>query len=162
MWVHLLAAVVWVGGMLFVGLVVIPASRQLSSPTGPQIVSFVGRRFRSIGWAMMAVLLLTGVLIAWSHDITPASILNGSALDSHLGRTLAAKTGLFLAMVLLSALHDFALGPRAAALQRQALQQPDLAGRARRLRSITSWLARLNALVALAILGLAVLLFRPL
>lgn len=162
MWVHLLAAVVWVGGMLFVGLVVIPASRQLPGPTGPQMVSLVGRRFRAIGWAMMAVLLLTGVLIAWGHDITPASILDGSALDSHLGRTLVEKTGLFLVMVLLSALHDFVLGPRAVALQRQAVQQPDLVSRARRLRSVTSWLARLNALLALAILGLAVLLFRPL
>jgi hypothetical protein len=108
------------------------------------------------------VLLLTGTLIAWRHDITPASILDGSVLDSHLGRTLMEKTGLFLVMVFLSALHDFALGPRAAALQRQALQQPALVARARRLRSVTSWLARLNALVALAIVGLAVTLFRPL
>ena len=61
-WLHILAAIVWIGGMAFLGLVLIPAMR-LSEyrAVGASLTYWTGTRFRLIGWVCLSVLLLTGV-----------------------------------------------------------------------------------------------------
>ena len=66
------------------------------------------------------------------------------------------KLVLVLLVLLLSAVHDFAVGPRAAALKRA---DPDSV-RARSLGRLASRIARANLLLTLAILALAVMLVR--
>lgn len=134
-WLHVLAAMLWVGGMLFVALVLVPAARRLEDPAlRARLIRETGVRFRTVGWIALAVMIATGLLNLWFRSYLLAS------------PRFHAKVGLVVLALGLAALHDFVLGPRAG--------RPGADPRA---RARASWLARVNVLVALAIvlLGLA-------
>jgi len=130
-----LAAVTWIGGMVFIALVLVPVVRQLNDPAlRRRLVHDSGVRFRAVGWIALALLLVSGLGNLW---------LRPSLLE--LPR-FHAKLGLVVLALALSAIHDFVIGPRAG--------RP---GADPRLRTRASWLARVNLVVVLAIvlLGLA-------
>jgi len=134
-WVHVLSAITWVGGMLFIALVLVPVTRQLEDASlRTRLVQETGRRFRTIGWIALALLVFTGLLNLWLQPLLLRS------------PRFHWKLGLVVLALLLSAFHDFVLGPRA------GIPSADPSVRVR-----ASWIARLNVLVALAIvlLGLA-------
>ena len=134
-WIHVVSAITWVGGMLFVALVLVPMTRRLEDPVlRRRLVQEAGRRFRTVGWVALGLLIATGLANLW--------------LDPFLLRSprFHAKLSLVVLALILSIVHDFVVGPRAGAPD----ADPSLRVRA-------SWLARLNTLVALAIvlLGLS-------
>ncbi|MFQ5961711.1 MAG: DUF4149 domain-containing protein [Candidatus Methylomirabilales bacterium] len=138
---HLMGAVVWIGGMLFLGLVLAPVLRHRPPAERAALVSAVGRRFLRIAWAALGILLLTGSIL-WA--------LRGF----HLPLVLIAKLALVGVILLLSLLHDFLLGPRLVGqLERGGQGEETLS-----LRRRVAFLARLNVLFALIvlILGLAI------
>jgi uncharacterized membrane protein len=48
---RVLAAITWIGGMLFIALVLVPITRRLSDPAlRTRFVRDVGVRFRTIAW----------------------------------------------------------------------------------------------------------------
>ena len=50
-WVHVLSAITWVGGMLFIALVLVPVTRGLGDPgLRTRLVQAAGRRFRARRW----------------------------------------------------------------------------------------------------------------
>jgi uncharacterized membrane protein len=64
-WIHVLAAITWVGGMLFIALVLVPTVRALDdAPVRTRVIRDSGRRFRVVAWMALAILVLTGVLCA--------------------------------------------------------------------------------------------------
>jgi uncharacterized membrane protein len=135
LWLHVLAAITWIGGMLFIALVLVPVTRRLEDPTvRTRLVQETGRRFRTVGWIALTVLVVTGLLNLWSHP----DLLSSPRLHWKLG-----LVGLAL---ILSAFHDFVLGPRAGA------PGADPSARVR-----ASWVARVNVLVVLVVvlLGLS-------
>jgi uncharacterized membrane protein len=126
---------VWLGGMLFIALVLVPTVRQLGDAgLRTRLLRDSGHRFRSVAWVALAVLVLTGLTNLW---------LQPSLLPSP---RLHWKLGLVGLALILSAFHDFVLGPRA------SLPGVDPSARVR-----ASWIARVNVLVALVIvlLGLS-------
>ena len=134
-WVHVLSAITWVGGMLFIALVLVPVTRDLGDPAlRTRLVQASGRRFRSIAWVALAVLGVTGLLNLW---FSPGLLWSARF---HL------KVGLVGLALILGAFHDFVLGPRA------GRPGADPSARVR-----ASWIARVNVVIALAIvlLGLA-------
>lgn len=136
-WLHLLAAITWIGGMLFIALVLVPVVRRLPDERlRAPLVQDIGYRFRTVGWIALGVLVVTGLVNLW---FAPFLL---SSQPFHL------KLGLVALALGLSVLHDFVLGPRA------GRPGADPGARAR-----ASWLARVNVLVALAIvlLGLSLL-----
>ena len=137
-WLHVLAAITWIGGMLFIALVLVPSARRLEDPAlRVRLVQDTGRRFRAIGWIAIGVLVLTGLLNLWMHPVLLASA------------RFHWKVGLVVLALILSAFHDFVLGPRAGA-----------PGADPGVRVRASWIARINVLVALAIVALGLSLFR--
>jgi putative copper export protein len=61
---HLMATVVWVGGLALLALVVWPAARSRLGP-GPEAGRFLGdvqRRFNPLAWLSLAVLVGTGLM----------------------------------------------------------------------------------------------------
>ncbi len=138
---HLLGAVIWIGGMLFLSLVLTPVLRARPPGERAALLSAVGRRFLKVGWTALGTLLLTGPTL-WAlrgFQITPA---------------LAIKLILVAAILYLSVLHDFFLGPRLVAhLERGGEEERTL-----QLRRRVALLARLNVLFAIVVLvlGLAV------
>ena len=59
--VHLLAVLTWVGGMLFVAVVLVPVARRLEDAAlRTRLVQDVGRRFRTVGWIALMLIVATG------------------------------------------------------------------------------------------------------
>jgi copper resistance protein D len=112
---HLLAAIVWLGGMFFFALVGAPVIRSVVEPAArATLFGALGRRFRTVGWGALAVLGGTGVWILYLRGILRAEVLLDPAWwAGPLGRALGWKLGAVVVMVTLSGIHDFVLGPRA-------------------------------------------------
>ncbi len=155
--VHLLAAAAWVGGSLFLALAVIPGIRQPQfRPIMPDLLDFIGRRARTLGWAALGTLIASGLIILLLRGITPATLIDGAFWRTGFAHTLATKfvaVGLVLA---LTALHDFGVGVRA----NQLARKDPTSAEARRLRRLAIWFARLNLGLAVLIVGLSVVLAR--
>jgi uncharacterized membrane protein len=60
-WVHLMAAVVGLGGMGFLLLILIPSLGALSAEQREALSKAVAGRFRWISWSAMTLLLLSGL-----------------------------------------------------------------------------------------------------
>ena len=62
-WLHMLATIVWVGGLALMALVVWPGARAVLGP-GPQLAELLRRlqrRFNPWAWGSLAVLTVTGL-----------------------------------------------------------------------------------------------------
>jgi uncharacterized membrane protein len=101
MWLHLVAAITWIGGMLFLWFVLRPAfSAPPSGTEGSGILRRVEERFKTIRWVSLLTLLATGTynLI---HE-------GGSArLESDWGGILMIKLLLVAIVMGLSGMNDF-------------------------------------------------------
>jgi len=156
-WLHLLAMAVWVGGMIFLVLVLVPIVR-LPEARGLAglLVHHVGLRYRAVGWACLALLILTGIVNLAYRGYGWADLLDGRLWQGPFGHVLGGKLLLVAAVLVLSAIHDFRVGPRAAALLREKPDAPE----ALRARRQAGWFGRVNLLLALAIVFLGVMLVR--
>jgi uncharacterized membrane protein len=146
-WVHLLAAVTWIGGMLFLTLVLVPVFKAESSEERRALFVRLARRFRVVVWISIAILIATGAFLV--HPRTD-SLLDPAGWPVAL-RLKLALVGLLLALTMA---HDFWLGPRSARLtyERSAVDE--------RLLRIAPWVGRGSLLVALGVLLAAVVLVR--
>src|SRR5439155_22811034 len=75
LWLHILAAVIWIGGMLFLSLVAVSLLRKVDSPLlRVDLFRKMAWRFRRLVWICLAVLILTGIVnVAYYGDTTPGS-----------------------------------------------------------------------------------------
>ena len=159
--IHMIAAAIWIGGTIFVAVVLVPAIRRTDSPrVGVGILRDAVRRFSRISWVMLAVLILSGVGLLERRDLLFDDVTSSAFWSTELGTVLAIKVFLVVVVLVLSAVHDFVLGPRLASvlesIEPGARPSPDVARMRRRLVS----LARLNLLLVLAIVALGTMLFR--
>lgn len=155
-WLHILAAAAWTGGMMFLTFALVPAIRALPDrATGIALISATGRRFKILGWVSLAILILTGFGNLWAKGLMPA-LHSGDFWLVGYGKILGIKLALVGATLLISGLHDFLVGPRAVEVMRR---NPD-APATKELRLLASWMGRANFLLALAIIFCGVLLVR--
>ena len=160
--VHIVSAVVWLGGMLFLVMVMLPIARQAMRSEVPaaglEILKDAANRFLPVAWTAMILLGLSGGYLAWEHwGIRPDVFFSDSGRFMQI---LQVKTGLFMMVVLLSLIHDFWLGPK-------ILEKLDAARAAGEVlpqslgRKVVRMTAGVNLLAAVTILVLAVWLIRP-
>lgn len=156
-WLHILAAMVWIGGAAFIALVLVPALRR---PEFAAVFSSVLRRsvlrFRFIGWVCLAILVITGLANLALRGFPLWGLLDGSLFQGSFGRILAVKLLLVGFILFISAIHDFFLGPRAVTI---ILNDPDSA-EAKKARKTASLMGRITLLAGLAVTALAVALVR--
>lgn len=153
-WLHIVGACLWVGGILFFALVLVPVLRRSRGPETTELIRAIGMRFRTVGWWGVASLVTTGIVNLLSRY--PAGDLARSEFWlSPFGQTLGIKLALVVAVVIVSLAHDV-LGARATAA---AIREPS-SEEARRLRTLASALGRLDAVLVLAVLYVAVVLVR--
>lgn len=151
-WLHLLAAVAWVGGMLFLSLILVPAlKQQMAEAPRAALFRAVARRFRLLVWGAIALLLITGPVLL---------LFRVPSLTDLSSWTVAARVKLSLVAVLLLAvsLHDFWLGPKVGRLKArpEAVRSP-----ADHLQlALAPWIGRGVLLLALMVLLAAVVLAR--
>jgi copper resistance protein D len=153
---HVLAAVTWLGGVLFLALVGAPALRRVQPPAlRAELFEAIGMRFRVVGWGAVAILLVSGTwLLQLRGWLSPAVLTSGAFWRSGIGGALAWKLALVAVMLGTSLWHDVAFSPaRARALE----QRPDGVAIRRRLML----LARIGAVAGLGVVIAAVRLVRP-
>jgi putative copper export protein len=155
-WLHILAATLWIGGMGFLVLVVVPWLRSDGRQIAGLLLRKTGPRFRTVGWTCFAVLVVTGAFNLWVRGVRLASFADPSWLGSPFGKAVVAKLMLFTLVVLVSAHHDFVVGPKATA----AIESDPTSPATTRLRAQAQRAGRLNALFALVLVGIAVTLVR--
>jgi uncharacterized membrane protein len=106
--IHVLAAVSWVGGMIFVAGILGPYVRRTVAPMErAQIMAAVGKRFSILAWSAIFALICTGIYNAVRFLGSWAALFGTS-----FGHILLVKIALVAIMIALSLLHDFVLGPR--------------------------------------------------
>jgi uncharacterized membrane protein len=154
--IHVLAAMLWLGGMFFLGVVGAPVLRAVEPPALRQrLFQQLGMRARGLGWWAIAILLVTGTLnlyfrgwLHWSGVLGDAAFWRTS-----VGVVLAIKLAAVATMVVVSAVHDFVLGPLAGRL-------PAGSADAVTFRRRAALLARANALLGVVIVVAAIRLTR--
>jgi len=153
--IHILAAFVWLGGMLFFALVAAPVLRRIEPPElRARLFEQLGESFRIVGWIAIAVLLATGLINLRLHGwLGPAARGEPQFWASMAGRMLALKFACVAVMLLLSAIHDFWLGPAASAAKPGSRRREAL-------RRTASWIGRINAVVGVLLVYVAIRLTR--
>lgn len=155
-WLHILAATLWIGGMGFLVLVVVPWLRAGGRSVAGLLLRETGPRFRTVGWVCFGVLVLTGTFNLWVRGVRFASFVDPVWLASPFGKAVLAKLAVFAIVLLVSAHHDFVVGPQATA----AIEADPSSEETARLRKLAQRAGRLNALLALVLVGIAVTLVR--
>lgn len=157
-WIHILAAATWVGGSIFLMIVLVPAMRDPAlRDHGLDLIHRVGRRFLWVGWVCFALLIATGFFNLFVHGGSSWSLLGRREFwSSSYGKVLAGKLLLVGVILILSAIHDFVLGPLAA---KASAENPGSLG-AGHLRLAVRWAGRFNLLLGLIVIGLGVTLVR--
>ena len=156
-WLHILAATVWIGGMAALGLLLVPLLRQERfEDVATPLLYASALRFRWIGWGALGVLVVTGIINVRAQGIPWAASLDPGFWSTAWGAALGWKLLLVVLTLAVSAVHDFHFGPKAIRLMRTAPESAE----AERMRWWSSWLGRLTLLLSLAILWFAVLLPR--
>jgi len=150
---HLIAAAVWAGGMVFLGVAVGAARRTLADRERIALLRQLGRRFLLVGGVAMLVLIATGTQMA--ADRLAAF---GDLFDTDYGKRLSEKLALVVVVIVLTLFHSLVQGPALSRLREQALERPDDAqlGATIRRKSVRSGIvSMLNLIATLAILVLA-------
>jgi uncharacterized membrane protein len=102
-WVHLVAMAIWLGGQLFLFLVVRPVLRsQLDRPTQTQLTAAFGRRDSPLAWISLIVAILTGFAIGEHRGVAWSALVS---FPSAYGTILIMKTTLVALILVLTLLH---------------------------------------------------------
>jgi putative copper export protein len=112
--VHLLAAGIWFGGSTALVFVGVPAIRTLEGEPRGRAMRELGLRWRPIGYGALLVAAATGLFLAardWQSTTSFKVVL-------------AAKAAVFVALLVVSYLHNFVYGPRVQAEVRAGGEQP--------------------------------------
>ncbi len=151
---HVLAAIFWLGGMFFLGIVGAPALAGLDTDLRLRLFKEIGMRFRGAGWVAIAILLVTGIAnLRFRGLLTPALHGGRDFWLTPIGQILAWKLGLVLARVTIGAVHDFWLGPLASELDAGSKKHL-------RVRTLVARLGRLNAVLGILVVYFATRLIR--
>ena len=105
-WLHLLAAISWIGGTIFLSVVLVPVlKREPFASQKALLFRTIAMRFRAVVWGAIAVLLFTGPLLLHQRGIPIAD-------PSGWPMVLVVKLGLVAILLLLTLTHDLIIGPR--------------------------------------------------
>lgn len=156
-WLHILSAVVWIGGMVFLALVLVPVIRRTEyRGIAASLIHWTGARFRWVGWVSLLLLILTGTINLTFRGFGWMDLKSGRIFQGPFGQILGIKLLLVALILVLSVLHDFIIGPLATA----SWQTNPASAEAMRLRHQAGWLGRLNLLLALVVVALGIMLVR--
>ena len=101
-WIHLVAAAIWVGGSLFIGIVFSPLLKTMTSSIEErmQIMIRVGRRFNKVAVPSLIILMATGLYTSHALLSKPELLVSTS-----YGTFLIIKIILVIALIITYAVH---------------------------------------------------------
>lgn len=148
---HIVAACLWLGGMLFLILAFIPGIKNHRDKV--DLIAKVSLKFRVVGSVALAILLITGIFqleyrgVEWNM-----AFLTGSAF----GKIVALKLLVFIGIIFISIIHDYYLGNRAI----EAWKSNPEHIKTIRLRNASRLMGRLSFLLSILAVLLGVLMSR--
>ncbi len=151
---HLLAAITWIGGMVFLVVVFVPLTRRPETREKALVLFHeLGTRFRTVGWIALGTLVVTGFTNVSVRGFGLLDWLTGRVFAGDWGQNLLHKLGVVVVILVMSGVHDFFIGPR-------ALRLPPGSEARERYRKLASWMGRGMFVLALTVLVFAVQLAR--
>lgn len=153
--IHVLAALLWLGGMFFLAAVGAPVLRKVEPPElRSALFRQLGEQFRLVGWTAILVLIVTGVVNLHFRGLLSMAMLGSTEFwRTGYGTALAWKLGAVTAMLVVQAVHDFIVGPAATRIEPGSPEMVASRGRA-------ALLARLSAGIGIIVVIAAVRLAR--
>ena len=107
-WIHVMAAVTWIGGNLTLAMIIVPYFRQNLPPVKRiQLLTQIGKRFEPVVWGCVLILFFTGI----ANVFESLGLSSGIEVNAYM-RTLLIKLLLFIILLILTAMHSFVLGPK--------------------------------------------------
>ena len=101
-WIHLIAASIWVGGSIFIGVVFSPILKSITTSIEEriQIMIKVGKRFNKVAIPSLIILMATGLYNSYALLSNP-NLLMGTSY----GTFLTIKVLLVIALIITYAVH---------------------------------------------------------
>jgi uncharacterized membrane protein len=113
---HLVCAVAWIGGMIFINVVFMPRLAVIAPQERGKLVGAVSKRFSIVAWTCAVIMLVTGYLK------TPEGLLFETG--SVYGAMLTIKHVLVLLMLLFGIMLSFVLAPKISRLAPKSGEPP--------------------------------------
>jgi len=152
-WMHMLATVVWIGGLAVLSILVIPAARQvLDEGAFAALLEKLQRRLDPLAWFSMLVLLGSGMLQMSANPNYDGFL----AIDNTWALAIFIKHILFVLMVVISGYISWGLLPalrRAVLIQAQGREEAQIVSLQRREAN----LIRVNLIMGVLVLVLTAL-----
>lgn len=153
LWIHLLSAILFVGGSLFIWLIVVPVSRGLvaDEKERTELVAKIAKRFGKLVNPTFGILLVTGIYNAtWYLPSLDA------LFTTFLGQVLLIKSILAAVLVFLVYFNNIVYARRIVNLARQGRMQE-----LEEVRKTSRLISFANLALMIAIVFLAVVLRNP-
>ena len=151
-WLHILAAVAWIGGMMFLSLVLAPLVRRESAvPAFTVFFRSTAQRFRIVVWLAIVILLSTGPILLHGRGISTSDMTQWPPI-------FFVKAVLVVVLLLLTLLHDLLLGPLAT--RSKAIPPRAQSAWKQIFLGASRWVPRLALAVALGVFLVAIVLVR--
>jgi uncharacterized membrane protein len=153
-WLHMLATVTWIGGLVTLAWLVVPAAkRSLEVPAYLALLERMQNRLQSVGWFSLILLAGTGMLQLSANPNYDGFL----SINNRWALAILIKHLMVVVMILVSAYLTWGLMP---ALRRSAMRQAKgliTAEAGEKLRAREHSLLRLNLALAMVVLALTAL-----
>ncbi|MBI1781466.1 MAG: CopD family protein [Sphingobacteriales bacterium] len=146
-WLHIICAAFWIGGMLFLPLILLPSIK--NNPQRKQLLMATGLKFRFYGYIVLTLALFSGVLNIYTRGL---SFSWSFFTESDYGKLVSIKIILFTVMLLISMVHDMLAGKKA--MEQMGEQE------SARFKLVARWTGRVLLLIALVMAFIGVVISR--
>ena len=143
-WLHIIGVSFWIGGMLFLPIVLLPAIN--GHPDRRNLLMATGLKFRFAGYIVLTLLLITGVLNMYLRGI---DLSWKFLVISRYGKLVILKLILFILMLVVNLVHDV-----------QARKKLLSDEEKRRFKMIAAWSGRILLIISLVMAFIGVVLSR--
>ena len=152
MWAHLVAASIWVGGSIFIGIVLAPLLKTISDSIDERlsIMIRVGRKFNKIAVPSLIILIASGLYNSGGYLTKPSLFLS-----TNYGIVLVAKIVLVIILIITFIIHVRLIRTK---VEKQIESKELSSDEIQKLRSKIITLGRITVIVSVAILLMAALL----
>src|SRR5215471_19286845 len=110
LWLHLLAAIIWIGGLVFQVLVVFPTLARAATSERIRLALSLEARFRMLVWPAIGLVLFTG-LVNLMH-VWYATVVTAVSVSPTFIPVLSIKLSLVVGMIALQAVLQLLVQPR--------------------------------------------------
>lgn len=152
MWAHLVSASIWVGGSIFIGIVLAPLLKTISESVEERVAIMirVGRKFNKIAIPSLVILIATGLYSSTNILSRPQFLFS-----TNYGIILLIKIILVISLLVMFAIHVRIIRTE---IEKKIESKEMLPEIVQKLRSKIISLGRIMVFVSIAILLMAALL----